>query len=355
MTGMVALVSGATGVVGRRLCIHLAAQGREVIGLSRRPPAENARAAGVSYLPLDLTDRAACAEALGAHAGITHYFHAARYDHVTTAPEPADVNTAMLVNVLDAIETPRHALHHVHLVEGTKYYGSNLGPFPTPAREDDPRSLQPNFYYDQEEVVFERGARNGWTWSASRPHGICDDNPSVARSIPRVIGVYAEICRELGLPFSFPGTPENWRAIYQTTDCAHLARAITWMATDPRAANQAYNITNGDYFRWERMWPVLAEHFGLRAGPVQTVRLGQVMADKAPVWERIVSRYGLQPVPFEQAALWTYADFVFHPTWDMMSSTVKARQHGFHDVVDSEAMLKRLVASLRDQRLLPPA
>ena len=45
----------------------------------------------------------------------------------------------MLRNVLDAIEPIAPGLEHVHLVQGTKYYGMHLGPFRTPAREDDPR------------------------------------------------------------------------------------------------------------------------------------------------------------------------------------------------------------------------
>ena len=43
----------------------------------------------------------------------------------------------------------RRVLRRVVLVTGTKYYGSHLGPFKTPARESDPRHMPPNYYFDQ--------------------------------------------------------------------------------------------------------------------------------------------------------------------------------------------------------------
>ena len=30
------------------------------------------------------------------------------------------------------------------------------------------------------------------------------------------------------------------------------------MATDPKTANEPFNITNGDIFRWQDMWPAIA-------------------------------------------------------------------------------------------------
>ncbi|MFZ4807683.1 MAG: NAD-dependent epimerase/dehydratase family protein [Hyphomicrobiaceae bacterium] len=225
MAQNVALISGATGVVGHRLAAHLAGQPDwRVIALSRRPP--RVALDGVRYVAVDLTDRQSTREALAGVAGVSHLFHAARYDHATDRPEPADVNAAMLVHLLEALEAPGHALCHVHLVQGSKYYGSQLGPYRTPAREDDPRCVVSNFYYLQEDTCIARCGSAGWTWSASRPHAVCDRAPGIARSLSMVIAVYAGICRELGLPFRFPGTPENFNAVYQCTDAAHLAKAI---------------------------------------------------------------------------------------------------------------------------------
>ncbi len=351
----VALVAGASGVVGHRLSQHLANDaGWQVIGLARRAPARGAAASGVEYLECDLRDAGACRELAGKVGGVTHVFNTARFDHDTSQLESPHTNTGMLANLLDALHASGHPLQHVHIVEGTKYYGSHLGPFRTPARETDPRSLQDNFYYHQEDLVIARSAAEGWSWSASRPHAIVDKLRPVPRSIPVAIAVYAAICRELGLPLCFPGTPENYTALYQFTEAGLLAQAIAWMADTPVARNNAYNVANGDYIRWCNLWPSFARFFDMEAGPVRTVRLAQAMADKAEVWQRIVARHGLVPTPYERAALWTYADFVFTPGWDIMTSTNKIRLHGFHEMVDTEAMFFEIFGRLREMKLIPP-
>jgi hypothetical protein len=82
-------------------------------------------------------------------------------------------NQTMLVNLMDAIETASPDLVHVNLVHGTKWYGNHLGPFKTPAKEDDPRHMPPNFYYNQQDLVAARQRGKAWTWSTARPHAIC--------------------------------------------------------------------------------------------------------------------------------------------------------------------------------------
>lgn len=348
--GRVALIAGASGMVGRRLAEHVnGLSGWTAIGLARRPPAD----AAFPVVAVDLTDVRASRAALKDLTTVTDVFYTARFDHVAGTKEPIDANLAMLRNVIEAVEPVARNLRHVHLVHGTKYYGSHLGPFKTPARETDPRVPVENWYYAQEDCIIEHQRGRRWTWSASRPHGVCDLAPGIARSMARVIAVYAAIHRELGHPLFFPGKPGNFRAIYQCTDAALLARAIVWMASEPRCANQAFNVTNGDYIRWMNLWPVFAGYFGMEPGPLQTVRLSEAMADKAPVWERIVRRQGLVPTPYEHAALWSYGDFVFGSEYDMMSDTTKLRRYGFCEVADTEAMFLRLFDELRRVRIVP--
>ena len=69
---------------------------------------------------------------------------------------------------------------------------------------------------------------------------------------------------------------------------------MAWMATDDNAADQAFNVANGDLIRWCRFWPKLAEAFQMPLGSVRPVCLADVMADKEPVWQRITERYGLE-------------------------------------------------------------
>jgi nucleoside-diphosphate-sugar epimerase len=209
------------------------------------------------------------------------------------------------------------------------------------------------FYFDQEDHLVARQQGRPWQWVALRPHTICGFSLFSAMNIMTAIGVYATLSKTLGLPLRFPGKPGAYNAVYQACEARHLAKGILWAMTADAAANQAFNITNGDFFRWENLWPVFADFFGMPAGPVHTLGLTDYMADKAPLWQEIVDRHGLQPYPYADLVAWPFADYVFGCDWDVMSSTTKIRQAGFQDVVDSESMFLRLFQEFRDARIIP--
>ena len=145
----------------------------------------------------------------------------------------------------------------------------------------------------------------------------------------------------------------GFHALYQSVDADLLARAIAWITTTPACANQAFNVTNGDYIRWSNAWPRFADFFGMTAGGVSTVKLADEMRDKAGVWDRIVERHGLLRVPLSERAVWSYADFNLARGYDIMSSTLKLRQHGFHECMDTEQMFLEHFARFRAQRAIP--
>lgn len=350
MTRYIALIPGVSGVAGRPLAWYLAAHADwEVIGLARHSPPGHL---DYPVITVDLTDAAACRAQLRALTQVTHVLYCARAPHAASTKEPIDVNLAMLRNVIEAIEPAARNLEHVHLLQGSKYYGSDLGPYKTPAKESDPRVAEDNWYYAQEDFLIERSRGKRWSWSASRPHAISDGAP-VPRSIAMVIAVYAAIMKELGEPLYFPGMRGNFHALYQCSDAKLLAKAIAWMSTTAACANEAFNVTNGDFIRWENLWPRFAQFFGMQAGPVKTVRLAQEMADKAPVWERIIAKHDLMPTPYAQAALWPYGDFIFMPDYDIMSDTLKLRQTGFADCMDTGQMFLDLFEQFRRGRVIP--
>ncbi len=345
-----ALVVGATGVVGRYLLMHLLQTGAwDVVALSRRRPDV---AGDYVHLAVDLTDREVCRAGLSALDDLTHLFYAAYLDRTDPA-QLAHVNTAMLENVLDAVEHAAHGLRHVNLVEGTKWYGSHLGPFRTPARESDPRHLPPNMYYDQQDLLEARQRGKPWTWSAVRPHAVCGFSLGSPMNLALVLAVYACICRELGVPLAFPGKPAAYRALYQCTDSGLLARAIEWMATQPQCANQAFNVTNGDLIRWENLFPRFARFFDMDLAPPRQIALARFMADKGGVWQRMVQRHGLVPHSFEQLAAWPFGDFVFGSDYDIVSDTGKVRRAGFGECMDTEQMFLDLFGRLRGARVIP--
>ena len=346
----VVLVAGASGAAATRIAERASdAPGFEAVGLSRRVP----DGAG-AWIAADLLDAEGLARAVAARPDITHVVYASRAPHAESGVEDVAGNLAMLGNLLDAAEAALPRFAHLHLVQGGKWYGMHIGPYRTPAREDDPRHMPPNFYYDQQDMAAERQRGKAWVWTASRPSFVLDVAPGRARNMVSTLGAYASVCRELGLPFDFPGKPGAWAALHEVTDAGLLAEGVLWMLGEPRCANRAFNLTNGDCFRWRDLWPHLAGLFGVRAGAVRTVPLARWMADKAPVWERVRARHGLA-LPLERVADWGFADFFLGMEWDVLSSMAAARAAGFAGSVDSWAMFAGQIAGYREAKVLPPA
>jgi nucleoside-diphosphate-sugar epimerase len=346
----VALIAGATGAAAKRLVEVLVQANWRVVGVSRNPPPSTP---SVTYVQADLSDATGLAKALAPHRDISHVFYTARAAHGESGVESVDENVAFLRHTLDVVEHTAANLQHVHLVEGTKWYGMHLGPFQTPAREDQPRHLPPNFYYDQQDLLAARQSGKRWTWSASRPNFLCDFAPERPRNAPTVIAAYAAICRELNVPLDFPGTEACYRALADVTDATLLARAMLFLATSDQARNQAFNVTNGDQYRWCNFWPRLAAAYGVPCGQVRTLNLGAWMADKEPVWQRIVARHGLVPRTLADVVLWPFGDFLLRQNQDNISSTMKLRSIGFDACVDTEAMYLAQIASYRRALILP--
>lgn len=344
------IVAGALGVAGRALVETLCAcPGVRVVALSRRKPDF---ASTAEYLGVDLTDAAACASAMRAVTGVTHVFFAAYTPAPTLADEVAP-NLAMLRNLVESVEQASPGLRHVCLIQGSKWYGNHLGAYRTPAREDDPRHMPPNFYYDQQDWLEQRQRGRPWTWTALRPHGLCGISTGSAMNQLMALAIYGSISRELGLPLRFPGDPGAFGAVYQFTDAGLLARAAVWAAQQPACENRAFNLTNGEYDRWQNIWPALAQEFGVPAGPVQTISLARFMADKEPLWQRIRERHGLRPYRLEQLVNWSFADWVYSNRFDQMSSLARIRQAGWNEVLEAPQMFQRLFAQLRAQRIIP--
>ena len=352
MNKKVCVVAGALGIVGRALVEYLESDEEwEVVALSRREPDFPTRA---RFISVDLRDAADCRVKLGGLTRATHVFYTAYAPGRSPADEVAP-NLAMVVNLVETIETIAPHLDHVQLVQGTKWYGNHLGPFRTPAKEEDPRHLPPNFYYDQQDWLEVRQRGKRWSWSSLRPHCICGLSIGSPMNHLLALAVYATVSRELGLPLRFPGTPGAFHAVYQYTDARLLARAMIWAATTPACANEAFNITNGEYERWENIWPHLAKCFGMEAGPVQTISLTRMMADKESLWAAMCSKYGLRRYRLSQLVSWEFADWSYSNAFDQMSSLSKARRAGWHDTLAAETMFTDMIQRLAVDRVIPPA
>ena len=345
-----ALVVGAQGVIGGNLVRHLEELGEwDVIGLSRRKGPPSAR---VRHISVDLLDAKSTRDALADLTSVTHIFYTAFQDRPTWS-ELVEPNLAMLTNVVTAIEAVALNLQHVSLMQGYKVYGAHLGPFKTPAREDDPGHMPPEFNIEQQIWLAARQQGKTWSWSAIRPSVVCGYGVGNPMNLAMVIAVYAAISRELGLPLRFPGTPGAYNSLVEMTDANLLAHATVWAATDPRCANEAFNINNGDMFRWSEMWPEIARAFDLEVAPPLPMPLEDVMADKAPAWDAMVERYKLEPNAYSDVSSWRFGDFVFRWDYDVIADGSKARRYGFQKFVDSKAMFIQIFEDFKARNVIP--
>lgn len=350
MAKFTALIPGARGICGRALVEHLDADPEwEVIGLSRGPKDFQTKA---KWISADLLDRADCEKKLRGLGNVTHIFFNA-VTRPATMQAKAEEFLRILVNLMDVVEPEAKGLRHVQLMQGTNWYGSHLGPFKTPAKESDPRLLTTVFYYDQQDWLEARQKGKAWTWSSLRPHGIYGHSTANAISHLNGIAVYCAISKELGLPLRFPGKPGTFTSIYQWTESRHLAKGMQWAATTPACANQTFNFTNGGVDRWCNLWPAMARFFGMETGPVQTVNLVEAMADKEPLWARMVQKYGLQKTKLSEITDWNFTTRILSADFDQISCMTKARQAGWNKDVDTEEMLLRLFGELRKSKLIP--
>jgi nucleoside-diphosphate-sugar epimerase len=350
-----ALVVGASGIVGNNLVRHLRRQGWQVFALARRPPAN---IDGAQPVAADLLDPAMLRKTLQ-DLRPTDVFISTWLRQATEA-ENIRVNSAMVRNLLDALSSAG-SVRHVALVTGLKHY---LGPFEsygkgklpaTPFREDQPRLDIENFYYAQEDEVFAAASRDGFGWSIHRPHTIIGYAVGNAMNMGVTLAAYATICRETGRPFLFPGSAIQWNGLTDMTDARLLARHLEWAATTPAARNQAFNVVNGDVFRWSWMWQRLADWFGLEAAPFtgERIPLERQLADAGPIWSDIAQKYRLaEPDLGVLASAW-HTDADLGRPIEVVTDMSKSRKLGFLDYQATDESFFDLFARLRDEKIIP--
>ena len=355
------LVTGASGLLGVAAMEKFLSAGWEVVGVSRRKP-ELPSSRRIDFLSVDLRDEEKARAAFEPLTDITHIAYTALYEKPElvagwSSKEQIDTNNTMLRNVVEPIVRTASNFQHVSILQGTKVYGVHLHPIPIPARERDARKDHPNFFFDQEAYVGEMGAKHGFNYTALRPQLVTGLTPGALNVIPS-IGVYAAIRREKGEPFGFPGGPSF---VWEAADADLVADVMVWAAQSPQAANEAFNITNGDVFEWRNVWPGMAETLGVKAGPDMPTSVAAYLTENADVWDQIVAKYDLRSRNLRKLVGQgdQHADFAFAygaPEGPRaFVSTVKLRQAGFTKTIDTEISFRNALQSLIDRKLLPPA
>jgi nucleoside-diphosphate-sugar epimerase len=357
------LIAGATGLVGYACLKHFAAQPDcTVIALSRRRPDSHQ---GARWFALDLADGAACAALAPQLAEVTHLVYAALYERPGLVAgwredEQISRNEAMLRNLFEPLERVAPNLRHVALLQGTKAYGVHVRPLAVPARENrSEMHEQPNFYWNQERFIRARQPGKAWHWSILRPVLIVGDSVGSAMNVVPALGVYAAMMRRAGrTALDYPGGVGR---VAQAVDAGLLARAIAWSGDSPHAANEIFNVTNGDVFVWPNVWPAIAEALGFAPGGHVPLALDREIRPRETEWAEIRARHGLVSGSLREfvGLSFEYADYTMghgrtQPGPPALVSTIKLMQAGFTEVMDTETMFARAIGEMQARKLLPP-
>src|SRR5579863_4659933 len=353
---IVALVVGATGIAGRGASQELRQVGARVYGLSRKP---EGLAPDVTHVAADLMNADSVSEAL---VGLkpTHVY-LTTWSRQASEEENIKVNAGAARTLLGAL-APARSVRHVALVTGLKHY---LGPFDAyvkagtlplmPVREEQPRLELPNFYYAQEDEVYAAAARDGFTWSVHRPHTIIGKAIGNAMNMGSTLAAYASICKELGRPFKFPGSAAQWNGLTDMTDAHVLGKQLVWASTTDIAKNEAYNIVNGDIFRWSWLWPRLANWFGVAWQGFEgaPVPLEGQMTNDAKVWKEMTSTYGLIEADLWRVASPWHTDLDMGRPLEVMTDMSRSRKLGFLVYQNTEEAFYDLFVTLRAEKVIP--
>ena len=351
-----ALVVGSSGISGSNLSEMLISKGWATYGLARSP---DTTIENLKPVAADLLDTEGLKSALKdihpTHVYITTWM---RQD---TEAENIRVNAMMVRNLLNVL-SEKKSVEHVALVTGLKHY---LGPFEsyakegflpeTPLRESHPRLNMENFYYAQEDEVYAAAARDGFTWSIHRPHTVIGKAVGNAMNMGTTLAVYASICKETGRKFIWPGSSAQWNGLSDVTDAKVLAEHLIWASTTDAARNEAFNVVNGDVFRWSRLWLNLADYFGIDAvgfnGSIQA--LEQEMIHDADIWKRIAQKYQLKEENLSRLASAWHTDLDLGRPIEVMTNMAKSRKLGFTVFQDTEETFFSLFEELRASKLIP--
>lgn len=350
----IGLIVGATGLSGSYTGRYLKEQGWTVVTVSR----------SVADLPwsdrhiaVNLEDAGASKAALSAAADVSHVFFCT-WSRQSNEEENVRVNAAIVRNLFDGVSGA--PIRHAALVTGLKHYLGSFDDYAkvkpyTPFLEDSPRLPGPNFYYAQEDVLFEMAKKRGFSWSVHRPHTMIGMVIGNAMNMAVTLAVYASICKHTGRPFVYPGSPEQYNAVTDVTDARLLARQLHWAATTPAAANMPFNTANGDLFRWTWLWRQIAHYFGVEVGkyPGRAVPLQEQMSNAPAIWSEIVAKHSLQDIPVNRLASWWHSDADLGRTLECFTDMTNSRTLGFSAYQQTTRSFFDVFDELRARRIIP--
>jgi nucleoside-diphosphate-sugar epimerase len=350
----IAIIVGATGLSGSYAGQYLKEAGWTVVTVSRSPVSITW---SDSHIAVDLENAVQTVEALRTVSDVTHVFYCT-WSKQKSEEENVRVNSAMIRNLFDGLVNA--PIRHAALVTGLKHYLGSFDDYAkvkpyTPFLESSPRLPGPNFYYAQEDVLFEMAAKRGFAWSVHRPHTMIGFVIGNAMNMAVTLAIYASICKHTGRPFVYPGSPEQYHAVTDVTDARILAKQLHWAATTPEAANKPFNTVNGDIFRWTWLWAQIANYFELEVGEYsgRAVPLEAQFQDGPSIWKDIVAKHGLEDIAVDRLASWWHSDADLGRTLECVTDVTNSRVLGFDAYQTTPASFTDVFDELRARRIIP--
>ncbi|KAL4912914.1 hypothetical protein BDW62DRAFT_215985 [Aspergillus aurantiobrunneus] len=376
LTGLTAIVAGANGISGHYML--------RIYALSRRPP--NGEWPGhVEHLSIDFLkapdEIATVFRQRNIRADYAFFF-----SYIQSPPKEGaglwsaaeDLvrdNVQLLHNFLNGLALARSIPKTILLQLGAKYYGGHLGPVSIPAEESDPRvHLEPNFYYNQEDLLTEFADHHGISWVTTRPSWIPGAVPDAAMNLCFPLAVYATVQKHLGDQLEYPSDLTAWEAS-QTMSSAQMNAYTSEWAVLSGNVNQSFNAQDDCVFTWGKFWPKLARHFGIQwkgpdtgdtaafkqvttpyappprgFGPPATIRYKFTLTEWAKrtdvqeAWKEIAATYKLrEPALRDIDRVFGFAD-----------AAIFTKKLGFFGCVDSAESMFKVFGEFMELRMIPP-
>jgi nucleoside-diphosphate-sugar epimerase len=366
MTKKKVLIAGVSGLIGGAALTRFSGRDDwEVVGVSRRRPW--IPLGNATHLCVDLLDAAACRDAFGGMNDVSHVVFAAlneRDDDIFAGwsdPQQIAKNEAMLRNLFDPLIAVAKDFRHISLMHGGKAYGVHIPGHVValPMYEDAPRHEGENFYYRQHDYIAAKQQSGSWTWTIFRPGPIFGIAFGANMSPLLVLAVFAALCKEAGRDLPMP----TGRAyLVEPSDADHVAAGLEWAAKSPAAANEVFNINNGDLLNQHDVFPIVARCLNMKAGARKRFDINDEIAELSHLWPGMVQRHRLNAPPLladlfgnslQTSRSWS-ADV---PAEDVMrsgfSSNIKIRQAGFHACVDNRVMVEKHIRRMQELRMIP--
>ncbi|KAJ5080816.1 hypothetical protein N7456_013526 [Penicillium angulare] len=301
---------------------------------------------------------------------------------------PSITSRSLIRNFLGGLKEADLQPKRFLLQTGAKQYGFHMGPATNPSFESDPRiTLEDNFYYPQEDALERYCNETGAAWNVVRPSYIIGAVRDSALNFMVGLAIFGAVESYLGRPLKFPGDYAAWDREYCQSTALLNAHFQEWAVLTDAAANQAFNIQDGQNFTWGRFWAYLATWYGTTwqppvedeskykqvrcrhettprgYGPTGTTRSTfsflewSGCSEVQEAFEELAEKHGLVLEPFTEknrAQIFGMVDSAVLGDWPLSLSMRKARKLGFFGTTDSYRSCFQAMHDLARLKLVAP-